>query len=238
MINPIRLKNVLEAYKQRFISEQWNDEKYKWEAVKCFQDNWDVKALDFSEMLKRSLDKTYNLLASQNNFPKKMILLFAHQAPEKVRAMFISLYDESKDVYERINSFKLQSSIMLERYGNGAAQHYQYENAISIYLWLRYPDKYYIFKYNEVKSVNDELEADYQFKKGAYADNIRYSLSLYNEINAAIKEDGELSASSSSTVIRSGSVMSRILMISSGGMVSSEFTYRRSNRSMRCWRPS
>ena len=192
MINLIRLQNVLVAYKQRFISKQWSDEKYKWKAIKCFQDNWDVNASDFPEMLKRSLDETYNLLASQNNFPKKMILMFAQQAPEEVRAMFITLYDESKDVYERINHFKLQSSALLERYGNGAAQHYQYENAISIYLWLRYPDKYYIFKYNEVKSVNDELEADYQFKKGAYADNIRNSLSLYNEINAAIKEDGEL----------------------------------------------
>ena len=37
-----------------------------------------------------------------------------------------------------MNAFKMQSSILLEKYGNGAAQHYQYENAISTYLWLRY----------------------------------------------------------------------------------------------------
>ena len=74
--------------------------------------------------------------------------------------MFIALFDESKDVYERMNAFKLQSSILLEKYGNGAAQHYQYENAISTYLWLRYPDKYYIYKFGEVKTVANELEAD------------------------------------------------------------------------------
>ena len=192
MFDKFRLKDVLAHYKQNFVSTQWGNEKYKWEAVKWFQDNWDVNAQNFPEMLNRSLDKTFNLLASSNNFPKGMIVGFAKAAPEEVRAMFIALFDESKDVYERMNAFKLQSSILLEKYGNGAAQHYQYENAISTYLWLRYPDKYYIYKFGEVKTVANELEAEYHFKKGAYADNIRNFLKLYDEISLALKEDKEL----------------------------------------------
>ena len=192
MFDQFRLKDVLVAYKQNFVAKQWGDEKYKWEAVKWFQDNWNVNAPDFAEMLNRSLDKTFNLLASNNNFPKGMIVGFAKSAPEEVRAMFIALFDESKDVFERMDAFKMQSSILLEKYGNGAAQHYQYENAISTYLWLRYPDKYYIYKFGEVKTVASELESDYRFKKGAYADNIRNFLKLYDEISAALKEDTEL----------------------------------------------
>lgn len=192
MFDQFRLKDVLAQYKQSFVSTQWGNEKYKWEAVKWFQDNWDVNASDFPEMLSRSLDKTFNLLASNNNFPKGMIVGFAKAAPEEVRAMFIALFDESQDVFERMNAFKMQSSILLEKYGNGAAQHYQYENAISTYLWLRYPDKYYIYKFGEVKTVSSELESDYRFKKGAYADNIRNFLRLYDEISAALKEDSEL----------------------------------------------
>ena len=192
MFDQFRLKDVLAQYKQSFVSTQWGNEKYKWEAVKWFQDNWDVNASDFPEMLSRSLDKTFNLLASNNNFPKGMIVGFAKAAPEEVRAMFIALFDESQDVFERMNAFKMQSSILLEKYGNGAAQHYQYENAISTYLWLRYPDKYYIYKFGEVKTVSSELESDYRFKKGAYADNIRNFLRLYDEISAVLKEDTEL----------------------------------------------
>lgn len=192
MFDQFRLKDVLAQYKQNFVSTQWGNEKYKWEAVKWFQDNWNVNAADFPEMLSRSLDKTFNLLASNNNFPKGMIVGFAKAAPEEVRAMFIALFDESQDVFERMNAFKMQSSILLEKYGNGAAQHYQYENAISTYLWLRYPDKYYIYKFGEVKTVSSELESDYRFKKGAYADNIRNFLRLYDEISAALKEDTEL----------------------------------------------
>lgn len=122
----------------------------------------------------------------------RMIQKFAEIVPEEVRAMYIELFDESKDVYERINSFKLKSSILLERYGNGAAQHYQNENSISTYLWLRYPDKYYIFKLSEVKVVASELESDYRFKKGAYADNIHNFYALYNEICAELQKDDEL----------------------------------------------
>ena len=192
MFESFRLKEVLVHYKQNFVSKIWSEEKYKWEAVKWFQDNWDVNAPDFAEMLNRSLDKTYNLLASANNFPKGMIAVFAKSAPEEVSSMFLSLYDESKDVYERINAFKRQSAVLLEKYGNGAAQHYQYENAISTYLWLRFPDKYYIYKFGEVKTVASELKADYHFKKGAYSDNIRNFLKLYDEISAALKQDTEL----------------------------------------------
>ena len=121
-----------------------------------------------------------------------MMSEFAKAAPEEVRAMFIALFDESRDVFERMDEFKHQSSVLLEKYGNGAAQHYQYENAISTYLWLRYPDKYYIYKFSEVKTVASELESDYQFRKGAYAENIRNFLNLYDEISAALKEDAEL----------------------------------------------
>ena len=192
MFNKNRLKDVLAEYKQKFVSTQWGDEKYKWEAVKCFQENWDVNAADFSDMLMRSLAKTYNLLASMNHFPARMITGFAKTAPEEVRSMFIALFDENKDIYERIDSFKMQSAILLKKYGNGAGQHYQYENAISTYLWLRYPDKYYIYKFGEIKTVADELESNYRFKKGAYADNIRNFYKFYDEICEELKQDTDL----------------------------------------------
>lgn len=192
MFDPLRLQDVLTIYKQDFTSRQWPNEKYKWVAVKWFQDNWDVNAPDFAKMLDRSLDKTYNLLASRNNFPRRMIVQLAEAAPEEVRAMFIALFDESRDIVERIDAFKTQSSILLEKYRKDASHHYQHENAISTYLWLRYPDKYYIFKFGEVSIVANELETDYQFKKGAYAINIRNFLHLYDEICESIKEDTEL----------------------------------------------
>ncbi len=191
MINKSQLQTVLTEYKKDFVSTHWEKEKYKWEAVKCFQDNWNVNDPDFAEMLSRSLAKTYNLLASMNNFPKGMILTFAQKAPEVVRLMFISLFDESKDVIARIDEFRSLSDGLM-KYDETAKQHYQKVNAISIYLWLRYPDKYYIYKYSEVKEVAEKLANDSSIKRGEYIDNLRVFYRLYDEICNELRNDQEL----------------------------------------------
>ncbi len=192
MIDHTRLQEALLDYKRDFVSEQWKNEKFKWEAVKHFQDNWDVNATDFPGMLEESLSETYNLLTSRNRFASGMINIFAKAAPEEVRGMFISLFDESHDVVERILEFRDQAAVLRDKYTPDAKQHYQDENAVSTYLWLRYPDKYYIYKYGEVRTVAKELGSDYKFKKGAYADNLRNFYALYDEICAYISTDEEL----------------------------------------------
>ena len=192
MINKDLLAETVAAYKKHF-PNHWKDEQYKWEAVKWFQQHWNINAESFADMLEVSLSKTYNLLASVNNFPARMLVEFAKAYQEDVRAMFLDLFDETEDVYERIKSFKNKADDLLVKYfGNEPKQHYQGENAISTYLWLRYPDKYYIYKFGEVKTVASVVESDYRFKKGAYAENIRNALKLYDEISAALKEDDEL----------------------------------------------
>lgn len=192
MFNQLRLKEALRQYKKDFVATHWNEEKYKWEAVKFFQDNWDIHAADFEDMLSQSLSKTSNLLASTNNFPAGMIIEFAHAAPEKVRAMYMDLFDESKDVFGRIESFKKQSNILLKKYKSTAKQHYQHENAITTYLWLRYPDKYYVYKYSEARSVSNKLDSNYKFKKGSYTDNLKNFYDFYNEIRESLKRDSTL----------------------------------------------
>ena len=82
MFEIARLQEILVQYKKDFADFVWSNERYKWIAVQNFQDNWDVNAEDFAEMLEKSLSKTANLLASMNNFPARMILLFAKTSPE------------------------------------------------------------------------------------------------------------------------------------------------------------
>ncbi len=192
MFNTAILNEVLVQYKEDFAS-RWGEENYKWRAVKCFQDNWDINASDFSGMLEKSLEKTYNLLTSLNNYPRTMIVNFAKEEPEEVRSMFKALFDESKDVFERIDTFKKKSRILLEKiYTDHSLRDYQTENPISTYLWLRYPNKYYIYKFGVVAKTAKELKSDLIIKGGAYEDNIRNYLKLYDGINAVLKEDEEL----------------------------------------------
>ena len=57
MINQDKIYPVIEGYKKYF-PEHWKNEKYKWEAVKHFQDNWDINAEDFGLMFERATNKT------------------------------------------------------------------------------------------------------------------------------------------------------------------------------------
>ena len=192
MINRQKLSAALEEYKKDFDSE-WQDEKYKWQAVKCFQDNWDIDAGDFASMLAKSLEKTANLLASMNNFPKKMILQYAGEEAETVRAMFLRLYDESKEVTGRILRFQSDAQELCERLSPGYV-HYQRPMAITAYLWLKYPQKYEMYKYSVSKAAAEYLENPYKPVKGHTEENIKENTKMIDEIQRAVIQDTELTA--------------------------------------------
>lgn len=193
MFKKERLKNILKSYSKNFLPKWWNDEKYKWEMIKHFQDNWNLEAKNFSEMLNRSLEKTDNLLASGYFYPRTVLLnMFAKNEPETVRQMFRELFDENIDIFKRIDNFKTKSNILLKKYGKPNEKHHQTENAISIYLWLRYPDKYYIYKFGVVKKISEVLESNYIFKPGKYEDNIRAFYKLYDKICEELKTETEI----------------------------------------------
>ena len=113
MFRAERLKEYLMTYQQSNMTERWPQEQFKWEAVKWFQEHWDINADNFYEMFTVATDKTFNLLASMNNFPRGMIVKLAEAAPEEVRAMFRNLFDESRDVWERVEAFKKQADNLL-----------------------------------------------------------------------------------------------------------------------------
>ena len=192
MFNEGKFDSIITEYKKQFIQSQWPKEKFKWEAVKCFQDNWDINANDFIEMLKKSLAKTENLLSSKNNFPKDTIINLAKLYPNEVCKMFIELFDESKNIYERISTFKENSEALFKKSEETDNRHYQTENAITTYLWLKYPDKYYIYKFSEVVAVSNELESNYIFKRGEFSNNIENFFKFYDEICSKLQSDNEL----------------------------------------------
>ena len=189
MFNEGKFDSIIAEYKKQFIQSQWPKEKFKWEAVKCFQDNWDVDAINFTEMLKKSLAKTGNLLASKNNFPADTIISFSERNQDKVRKMFSELFNENETLHKRISSFKEEAKSLLKNINNNS---YQTENAITTYLWLKYPDKYYIYKFSEVVAVSNELESNYIFKRGEFSNNIENFFKFYDEICSKLQSDNEL----------------------------------------------
>ena len=192
MISIEKLSPLLACYKSRFLSI-WKNEKYKWEAIKQFQDHWDIDADNFAEMFKKATDKTSNLLASGYAYPRGMMIEFAKADAEAVREMFRALYDEKQDLAVRIDAFQVACEEIRNKYNDGTwKKHYQNTNTISTYLWLRYPDKYYIYKYGLMQAAAKELGADYKPKANGSVDSMIGGFRLYDEICTEIKKDTEL----------------------------------------------
>lgn len=194
MIDARKLKPILAGYK-RYFPSHWNNEKYKWEAVKHFQTHWNIESENFGDMFKLATDKTYNLLASGYAYPRTMIVNFAKADDEAVRQMFRDLFDESHDLAQRVAAFQSAAEELRVKYDDGSwRNHFQNTNAISTYLWLMYPDKYYIYKYEIFRDVAAELSASYRPAHNSPMDSMTGGFAMYDEICAAIQQDEEISA--------------------------------------------
>ena len=189
-IDESKLYSLIEIFKGGF-KENFLEEKYKWEAVKHFQDNWNIDAEDFPTMLSYALSKTGNLLAATNFFPRRMIKQYATRFPEEVRGLFEGLFNESSDLKERIDAFIAGIEYIHKQWnGNGTLNHYQTFNAVSTYLWLRYPDKYYIYKPSVAKLMFEKLGVDMKLTP-LRANAVIKTYELYDYISKTLCKDNE-----------------------------------------------
>lgn len=188
MIDQTKLSVLVVKYKEDF-AKNIPGEIYKWEAVKCFQDNWDINAKDFADMLSKSLAKTGNLLVSVNNYPRRMIEKFADLYTYDIKSLFENLFDETQELKARITNFKIGIDLVLKKWNpKGGKSHYQTDNVISTYLWLRFPDKYYIYKPVVAQAVFDKLGIDIKLR-GKGAEAIEQTYQLYDEIANELSKD-------------------------------------------------
>lgn len=141
-----RVEKLVPYYLEEVKKPDYN-EKYKWDAVNHFQKSFDLEADHFAGLLKEALKGTINLLTSMQYYPFRMIQRFAQEYPEDTRAAFRNLYDESIELGSRIEAFKGFAKQKLEQVEPGKnLSHYQDDRAISVYLTMKYPEKYFIYK--------------------------------------------------------------------------------------------
>lgn len=190
VIDHSKLQEVISAYKKYFPTHI-GDEIYKWKAVKQFQDKWNIDAPDFIQMFWDATALFDNLLTSVNHFPRGMVKGMCESEPETVREMFRELFDESKPLAERVNHFRAEADRIREQYWPDK-MHYQDFNAISTYLWARYPDKYYIYKYSEVRATTRVLKSSYVVRKGADTDGLLQAFDFFNLIRDAVQKDPDI----------------------------------------------
>ncbi|MBQ6491427.1 MAG: hypothetical protein IJI88_04060, partial [Atopobiaceae bacterium] len=154
-INLDVLDEVIGRYEARF-DEVRPRERYKWEAVRHFQDVYDPEASDYAGMLADALqeDTKLNLLFGAKWFPVGMLKIFSWEDKDGVKAALKSLFDQSIPLRDRMVAFDAWAQTVLASYnkkqqekGNGAAlNHYQDTRAMTVYLTFMHPESNYLYK--------------------------------------------------------------------------------------------
>jgi hypothetical protein len=183
------LKNYINEYKLNFdrVSEL---EIYKWKAVKCFQDNWNLNADNFHKMLMKSISLTQNLLMSGRYFPLGMLRHYSEVKPEKVRNLFKDLYNEEEDILDRIQNFQDGINDLNKALSPGKNS-FQDHRAIMVYLALCFPSRYFFYKFEMFKQFSEKLGFIYKPVKG-HIENLGHFNSMCGLIRYELSKDQEL----------------------------------------------
>ena len=154
-----------DQYKRLITEDPEYDELYKWESLKNFQDNWDIDASDFGDMYNRSLHnaESSNLWASQFFYPKQVMLDFIAHDAERVRSMFVELFNEDEGIERRMDHFIFHCDQLRDEMlkSNPKFQNHYHDGyrIISVYLSFHYPMVYSIYKYAEFKHLMESIHA-------------------------------------------------------------------------------
>ena len=159
------------------------DEVYKWKLVKNYKGRPDINAKDFTQELKSI--KFQNLLYAMSIAVTNQL---AKEKPEEYRKLFISLFDESTPLNNRVKNFN-GDSLKLYRSLGETLGHHQDERSIATYLTLHNPLKYTFYKSTFYKEFCKLMGVEPAGKNEKYA---HYLLLLNQFIENYIVPDKEL----------------------------------------------
>jgi hypothetical protein len=174
---------LVQKYKSYISKTQMQDEVYKWELVKNYKGRPDINAEDFTQELKSI--KFQNLLYAMSIAVTNHL---AKDKPEEYRKLFISLFDESSPLNDRVKNFNVDSLKLYRSLGETLG-HHQDERSIATYLTLHNPLKYTFYKSTFYKEFCKLMGVEPAGKYEKYA----HYLELVNQfIENYIVPDSEL----------------------------------------------
>lgn len=177
------IKSLIENYKKRITVTELKDEIYKWELVNEYRGRPNPETTDFYQEIKDV--KFKNLIYAMGI---AVINHLAKDKPEELRQLFINLFDETKDLTERVKSFN-KDALKIYRELGETLQHHQDERSIATYLTFYNSDKYTFYKSSFYKKYCKILGIKEANKNEKYA---HYLTLIDDLIENYIAPDNEL----------------------------------------------
>ena len=106
-MNLQKIEAYIQYFKTYLKSKTAVKELYKWESQKVFQENWNIEDPDLLTVYDRSLknSQTSRLWKDGTYRPKEVLLILGALSPEYLGHIFGDLFNEEKNVADRIDRF-------------------------------------------------------------------------------------------------------------------------------------
>ena len=177
------VQRLIEDYKVHIAETRLKDEIYKWELIREYEGRPDTSVDDFEQEIKAI--KFGNMLYAMSI---AVINHITRERPEEVKEQFNILFDESRNLSERIELFN-SGTLKIYRDLKQTLQHHQDERSISTYLTLHNPHKYTFYKASFYKKYCQLIGLPQAKKNNKYA----HYLEIINDfIQKYIEPDQEL----------------------------------------------
>ena len=164
----MKLKLIEDIISDFYESSKSNNNLYTppYKGLSQFQSNWDIRSDDFGKMYNESLsEELINWLFTNRSLPiKSVILEFCKNNSIATRQMFIDLFYEPVEINSRIDHFGQEAdhnfSLILNKIGvSFSSHHHRAYEVLSIYLTLKFPNKYSFFNYDHLVDFLTRTEA-------------------------------------------------------------------------------
>ena len=193
-----KYQQLVKQYKVKLEkSEFFDNELYKFEAIKHFQENFDLSSEDFGYNLITALQKETNL--RYRNAQSFLNLLLKHY-PNDAKKLFTDLYknidlDQKSDLNQKINRFSETASSfeqkLIQASGKDKLSHNQDERSIAAYLTLRYPEDFCFYMDTIYKPLCSYLNK----KRKSASKKYKHFLRLLEPLKELVESDSELEES-------------------------------------------
>ncbi len=192
----VRLESIRENL-EKFKSKLEKDQKVSaiWEIRENFIKNWASISENPVEMYRSSIrsDISRSFWVDENYRPREMMSEFFKLQPDITTQAFRELYDEDIDLLQRMDRFVFYCDQLLGVYkakyrGRSDNNHFHDYRIISLYLSLKYPEKYVPYRFKWLVAVCETFLAR---PIPAVEDPERY-FKIARAVSGIMKKDEEL----------------------------------------------
>lgn len=164
-MNVQKLKAAIQDYTNWLKSSNQIPNLHCWEALYHWQNNWDTENPALAVCYEKSLQsqESRRLWNREHFFPKEIMFKLIQTQPDFARRAFKALFDEEKEIENRISLFKFFCDEMLKEYKSGKKEsiennHYHDNNEmIFLYLAFQFPEQYTLYHYPSFRTCLEKV---------------------------------------------------------------------------------